>query len=267
MRFMPIFLIALGAVVFASCAKKPAGILGKEVSYGGGGALMKGYLAYNPDVNGKRPGILVVHEWWGQNDYARMRARMLADLGYVAFAVDMYGNDSVATNPTDAGRMAGESMRNLDTAKARFDAALDVLKQQPSVDPSRIAAIGYCYGGGVVLQMARLGDPLAGVVSFHGSLPSDFPAAPGEVKTKMLICNGADDPVNPPAKVAGLRKALDSLGIDYKFVDYPGAKHAFTNPASDSVGKLFSIPVAYNEAADKGSWAEMQTFFQRIFPK
>ncbi len=262
---LPMYLLVPALLLLQACAKKPVGIVGKEITYSGGGVQMKGYLAYDGDATEKRPGVLVVHEWWGQNDYARMRARMLAQLGYVAFAVDMYGNDRVADNPTDAGRLAGESMRSLDTARARFDAAEEVLKQSPQCDSARVGAIGYCYGGSVVLQMARLGDPLAGVVSFHGGLPAAYPAAAGEVKAKLLVCNGAADPFNPSATVASFKHALDSLGIDYKFIDYPDAKHAFTNPASDSVGKLFNIPIAYNEAADKGSWTEMEVFFKRIF--
>jgi len=260
-------LVALSAVLLASCAKKPVGIVGQEVTYSGGGVQMQGFLAYNGDVEGKRPGILLVHEWWGQNEYVRRRARMLADLGYVALAVDMFGGGKVADNPTEATSFSSEAIRSLDTARERFDAAYRLLRDQPECDSTKIAAIGYCFGGYVVLEMARLGDPLAGVVSFHGSLPPEFPAPAGQVKSKFLICNGAADPFNPPARVEAFKKALDSLGINYTFIDYPGAMHAFTNPDADSLGHLFHLPIAYNGAADSGSWAAMQDFFKKVIPQ
>ena len=212
-----VMLAALVAVGAASCAKKSVGIVGKEISYNGGGVQMKGYLAYDGDITGKRPGVLVVHEWWGLNDYARKRARMLAGLGYVALAVDMYGNGETATHPNDAGKFAGEVMQHMDTAKARFVAAEDVLKQQELCDSTRVAAIGYCFGGGIVMRMALLGFPLAGVASFHGDLPTDMNIPSGQATPRMLVCNGADDPFNPPAKVEAFKKSMQSGGVDVTF--------------------------------------------------
>ncbi len=262
-----LLLAVLGVFAFSSCAKKPVGIVTKEFTYNGGGVSMKGYLAYNGDLQGKQPGVLVVHEWWGQNEYPRERARMLAGLGYVALALDMYGDGKIANHPDNAGKFAMEVMQHMDTAKARFVAAYDLLKAQPECDSTRIAAIGYCFGGGVVLNMALLGLPLDGVVSFHGSLPTQPPPGEEPVKAKVLVCNGADDPFNPPATVDQFKKLMDSVHADYKVIDYPGAKHAFTNPAADSLGKLFNIPIAYNEAADKGSWSAMEEFLKGVFGK
>ena len=260
-----VLLLLFGVLVLSSCAKKPAGIVEKEFTYSGGGVSMKGYLAYDGDVQGTRPGVLVVPEWWGQTDYPRSRARMLARLGYVALAVDMYGDGMTADRPDIAGKLASEVMQNIDAAKGRFVAAYDLLKAQPQCDSSRVGAIGYCFGGGVVLNMAMLGLPLNGVVSFHGSLPGQPPPGSEPTKAKLLVCNGADDPFNPAPAVSRFKTLMDSLKVDYKFIDYPGAKHAFTNREADSLGKLFNLPIAYNESADKESWAAMQDFFKTIF--
>ena len=228
---------------------------------------LKGYLAYNDSIKGKRPGVLVVHEWWGNNDYSRMRADMLAKLGYVAFAVDMYGEGKVADTPADAGKLAGGVMSDMNGMKSRFLAALEQLRKNKAVDPTRIAAIGYCFGGGVALNMACAGADLKGVVSFHGSLAAVVPAKPGIVKAKILVCNGAADLFNPEAAVSKFRADLDSSKVKYKFINYPDALHAFTNPASTEVGKKFNIPIAYNEKADKKSWADMEEFFGMIFKR
>lgn len=261
-----VWLIAIGALVaLSSCAKKPVGVIGKEITYNGGGVSMKGYLAYDGDMKGKRPGVLVVHEWWGQTNYPRERARMLARLGYVALAVDMYGDGKVAERPDSAGKLATEVMQNLDNAKERFVAAYDLLKAQPECDPTKIGAIGYCFGGGVVLDMALLGVPLDGIVSFHGTLPQHAPVGTALGNSKFLICNGAADPFNPTPVVDQFKKLMDSLNANYQFIDYPNALHAFTNPASDSLGKLYNLPIAYNASADTESWQAMQEFFKRVF--
>jgi len=260
-------LSVIGMLVLTSCAKKPVGIVEKEVSYSAGGTVMKGYLVYNGDIEGQSPGLLVVHEWWGHNAYARKRARMLAELGYIALAVDMYGEGKTAAHPEDAGKFASAVMQNMETARARFTAAYDLLRQQPTCDTTQIAAIGYCFGGGVVLQMARLGLPLAGVVSFHGSLATQSPARAGQVKAKILVCNGAADQFTTAEQIETFKKEMDSAGVDYRFVSYPGAKHSFTNPDADSFAQKYNMPLAYNEAADKQSWADMQEFFKRILKK
>jgi len=244
-----------------------AGIVREEVTYSGDGVTLKGYLVYNDSIKEKRPGVLVVHEWWGNNDYSRMRADMLAELGYIAFAVDMYGDGKLADNPADAGKLAGGVMSNMNGMKSRFLAALEELKKNKAVDPTRIAAIGYCFGGGVALNMACAGADLQGVVSFHGSLSTVKPALPGMIKAKILVCNGATDLFNPDAAVNKFKADMDSSKADYKFINYPDAVHAFTNPASTEAGKKFNIPIAYNEKADKKSWADMVEFFGMIFKK
>ena len=250
---------------FALNSTASAAIQTKEIDYSSNGTTLKGYLAFDDAIEGKRPGILVVHEWWGLNDYARKRAEMLAGLGYTALAVDMYGNGKTAAHPEDAGKFSGEIRKNLPLATARFTAALEVLKQEPTVDPEKIAAIGYCFGGGVVLEMARAGIDLDGVVSFHGSLPTENPAKAGSVKAKVLVFNGADDPFNPPEVVDAFKKEMEAAGVDYTFINFPGAKHSFTNPDADKFGKEFNLPLEYNKEADEKSWQAMQDFFNVIF--
>ena len=257
-------LIAIGLMLVCATAVQAA-VKGQEVTYGAEGTTLKGYLAYDDAVKGKRPGVLVVHEWWGLNDYARKRARMLAELGYTALAVDMYGEGKTAGHPDDAGRFAGELRQNLPLAKARFLAALDFLRQQPTVDPEKIAAIGYCFGGGVVLEMARAGVDLDGVASFHGSLDTANPVTPGKVKAKVLVLNGADDPFVTPEQIAAFKQEMEAAGVDYRFVNYPGARHSFTNPEADAFGKKFNLPLAYDQEADRKSWQAMQDFFAGIF--
>ena len=185
--------IITAVLLLLACLSTQAAIVGEEVSYRAGDTLLKGYLAYDDAVQGKRPGILVVHEWWGHNAYARKRAEMLAGLGYTALAVDMYGDGKTAAHPEDAGKFSGAVRRNLPLMKARFDAARAFLNTQASVDPGKNAAIGYCFGGSVVLEMARVGEDLDGVVSFHGSLGGLSPVTE-KVKARILVLNGADDP-------------------------------------------------------------------------
>ena len=240
-------------------------IEGRAVEYSAQGVMMKGYLAYDANIQGKRPGVLVVHEWWGLNDYARMRARMLADLGYTALAVDMYGDGKQAMHPDDAGKFSSEVMKNFDAGKARFFAAMDFLKQQPTVDPTRIAAIGYCFGGGVVLNMARQGADLKGVASFHGSLTAIKPAQPGGIKVKILALNGADDKFITAQQIDSFKQEMTAAGADYKFISYPGAVHSFTSREADELGKKFNMPIAYNADADRKSWDELKNFLRTIF--
>ena len=243
----------------------PKGLQSEEVSYEADGITMKGYIAWNADVEGKRPGVIVVHEWWGHNEYARKRADMLAELGYTALAVDMYGDGKTADHPDDAGGFASAVMSNIDGAKARFMKALETLKGHPSVDPEKTAAIGYCFGGGIVLHMARFGADLDGVVSFHGSLGTQHPAETGKVTAKVLVCHGAADNFISPEQIEGFKKEMDDAGVDYEFIDYEGAKHAFTNPGADKLGEKFGIGLAYNEQADKESWEKMKIFSQDLF--
>ena len=247
-------------------AAKPR-IEGKTVTYSADGVVMKGYLAYDRNITGKRPGVLVVHEWWGLNDYARKRARMLGAMGYTALAVDMYGGGKQAMHPDDAGQFSSELMKNFDTAKSRFMAALDFLKQQKTVDPERIAAIGYCFGGGIVLNMARQGVDLKGVASFHGSLAVVKPEKPTPIKAAVRVYNGADDKFIPAEAIEALKKEMADQKVDFRFMNLPGAVHAFTNPEATETGKKFNMPIAYNEAADKTSWADLKVFLAEIFKK
>lgn len=249
-----------------ACATTPQiELQSQEVQYRSGDTVLKGYLAYDDGIQGRRPGILVVHEWWGHNAYARKRAQMLAELGYTALAVDMYGEGKQATHPGDAGKFASEVKKNLPLAKARFLAAMELLQQHPTVDPTRIAAIGYCFGGGIVLEMARAGLNLDGVVSFHGSLGTANPAVSGVVKAKVLVFNGADDPFVKPEHITGFKQEMKAADVSYRFINYPGVKHSFTNPDADSFGKRFSLPLAYDREADMQSWQTMQEFFDELF--
>jgi dienelactone hydrolase len=260
-------LLALPLLVGGCSQERSPVIEGKEVTYEFGGTVMKGYLASDASVKGRRPGVLVVHEWWGHNEYARQRARMLAGLGYTALAVDMFGGGKQAVHPGDAQRFVMETLRNLDTAKSRFMAAYTLLAEQESVDPERIGAIGYCFGGGVVLAMAREGVDLKGVVSFHGSLGTPSPAEPGKVRGRILVCNGAADPFVTAEQIEQFKKEMLNAGVDVKFVNYPGAQHAFTNPGADTLGKEFGLPLAYNREADENSWREMKEFFRQVFAR
>jgi dienelactone hydrolase len=242
-----------------------AAIVGKQVQYKADGLTMKGYVAYDDAIKAKRPGVLVVHEWWGLNDYARKRANMLAQDGYVALAVDMYGDGRTADHPKDAGAFAGAVGKDPAAALARFKAAMATLEQQPQTDKKNIAAIGYCFGGGQVLNMARAGLPLKGVVSFHGSLGTEHPAKPGQIKTKVRVFTGAADPMAPADVAAAFEKEMQEAQADYKLVSYPGAMHAFTNPDADKLGKQFDLPLKYDAAADRDSWTQTLAFFKEIF--
>jgi len=192
---------------------------------------------------------------------------MLAELGYTALAVDMYGNGKQANHPDDAGKFAAAVRNNMPEAEARFRAAMDLLRGHKTVDARHIAAIGYCFGGGIVLEMARRGLDLDGVVSFHGSLGTANPAKKGMVKARVLVLNGADDPFTKPEQIKAFKQEMEQAGVDYRFINYPGAKHAFTNPDATELGKRFGLPLAYNAEADKNSWAEMQRFLKDVFSR
>jgi dienelactone hydrolase len=242
-----------------------ASVQGREVVYEENGTTLKGYIAYDDAIKGKRPGVLVVHEWWGQNEYARKRVRMLAELGYTAMAVDMYGNGKVVDNPDDAGKLAAGVYKDMPTAKARFEAAMRLLRKQKTVDAGEIAAFGYCFGGGIVLNMARMGEDLKGVASFHGGLGTATPAQPGMVKARIISFSGDADPTIGPDKVAAFKQEMEHAGANFRVVTYPGAKHAFTNPDADVMGKKFNLPIAYDAKADKDSWEQAKVFLHEVF--
>jgi dienelactone hydrolase len=259
---LSVFTLVLGVIAIANAEPK---IQGKTVEYSAQGVVMKGYFAHDENVKGKRPGVLVVPEWWGLNDYARRRARMLAELGYTALAVDMYGEGKVVATPDEAGKLSSQTMKDFDVAKARFMAAVDFLKGQPTVDPNRVAAIGYCFGGGVVLNMARQGVDLKGVVSFHGSLTAVKPAQPGSVRARILVLNGGADKFITPEQIEAFKQEMKAAGADFRFISYPGALHSFTNPDATESGKKFNMAVAYHPRVDKESWSEMKKFLATIY--
>lgn len=242
-----------------------AAVQGREVNYRANGTALRGYLAWDDAVRGRRPAVLVVHEWWGHNAYARKRADMLAGLGYTALAVDMYGDGKQASHPDEAGKFAAEVSRNMPLAKARFEAGMRLLRKQRTVDAGRIAAIGYCFGGAVVLNMARIGADLKGVASFHGSLGTDHPAQPGKIRARIISFTGEDDPMIPADTVAAFRKEMQGAGADFRVVTYPGVKHSFTNPDADELGRRFNLPLVYDAAADQDSWQQATVFLREVF--
>ncbi|NNG12627.1 MAG: dienelactone hydrolase family protein [Halobacteria archaeon] len=258
-RAIPIVLLMLFSL------PSQGSLVGEEVSYQAGDTTLKGYIAYDAAVEGRRPGILVVHEWWGHNDYARKRAERLAALGYTALAVDMYGEGKTADHPDDAGKFAGAIRQNLPLMQSRFEAAREFLTRHPTVDPESNAAIGYCFGGGVVLEMARQGLDLDAVVSFHGSLGGGTRAEAGKVKARILVANGADDPFVSAEQISAFKAEMDAAGADYTFINYPGARHSFTNPDADRFGESFDLPLAYDAAADADSWRAMLELFAATF--
>jgi dienelactone hydrolase len=240
-------------------------IVTRTVEYTVAGVPMRSYLAYDESKKEKRPGVLVVPEWWGLNDYAKRRARMIAELGYAALAVDMYGDGKVVTEPQEAAGLSGDIGKSPETGRARFIAAMEFLKREPTVDPARIAAIGYCFGGTVVLNMAAQGVDLAGVVSFHGGLGGVKTGQPGPVRAKVLVLHGADDKMVTQEQIDNFNKGMKTAGAQVTLISYPGALHSFTNPEATELGKKFNMPIAYNADADKKSWEEMTRFLKTVF--
>lgn len=236
----------------------------REVEYRQGDTVLQGLVAWDDDWADKRPGVLVVHEWWGLNEYARRQARRLAEAGYVGFALDMFGNGRHTDHPQDAQAFASAVLKNPEVLQARFDAALAALKQDPHVDPDRIAAIGYCFGGTVVLRMARTGADLAAVVSFHGGVANTRPDHPVPIKARVLVLAGGADPIAPPAQVEAFRHEMEEAGADIEVVSYPGAKHSFTNP---DAGQYGVDALAYDSAAAAQSWRAMLALFNEVWPR
>ncbi len=239
-------------------------IIGEEVAYSTDSTTMNGYFAFDKNAEGKRPGVLVIHEWWGHNEYTRQRAEMLAELGYVALAVDMYGDGKVADHPEDAQKFMMSVMSNIDEGEARFEKALELLKTRENVDPDKIGVIGYCFGGSVALTMANSGADIDAVAAFHSGI--QLPIMPQEgIKAKILVCNGAADPFITEESVVNFKTQMDSVGADYQYIAYEGAKHAFTNKGADSLGAKFGMPLAYDANADEESWEEMKRLFEIVF--
>jgi dienelactone hydrolase len=244
-----------------------AAIQTREVSYKAGDTTLKGFVAWDDAIKGKRPGVIVAHEFWGLNDYARERAKKIAQLGYTALALDMYGDGKSFTHPKEAGEMFNTVMSNADLTKARFTAAYDALKQQPTVDAGHIGAIGYCMGGAVVLAAARAGIDLDIVGSFHGALATKTRAKKGDIKAKVLVFNGEADSFVPADQVAALKQEMKDADVDFTYVGYPGVKHSFTNPNADKVAKEFGMDIAYDAKADADSWSKLQPALKAAFAK
>ncbi len=263
---LSLLLVLLMGLGFSALAHHPAvpNIVSEPVTYNAGGVQLKGYLVYDAANSARRPAVIVVPEWWGLNDYARRRAEMLAGLGYVAFAADYYGDGRQANDPKAAQELATPFYQDPELGMGRMQAAITYLKVNPYVDTARVAAIGYCFGGSMVLNAAKSGMPLSGVVSFHGGLAT-VPARQGSVRGKILVCHGGADKFVSDAEVKAFRKNLDTLHVPYQFVSYPGATHAFSNPDATANGKLFNLPIAYDKNADVSSWAEMKKFLTDIF--
>ncbi len=276
MKNMKLTLMVIPAVLMmAACSNKPAvsdetagkvSIKEETLTYSGDSVNMNGFIAYDESSEARRPVVLVVHEWWGQNDYSKKRARELAALGYLAFAVDMYGEGKTADDPEGAGKLAMPFYMDPVMAQRRFDAALSSAMSHKLADTTQVAAIGYCFGGSMVLNMARLGENLSGVVSFHGNLIG-VPPSKDKLKTPVLVCHGEADQFVNAAEVATFKRQMDSVGAVYTYKSYPNATHAFTNPNATEKGKKFNIPIAYNAEADTASWNDMKTFFGTIFKK
>lgn len=272
---LPVSLL-FGLTLWSSCtsesteqqAEQPqVRLVEQEVQYTADSVTMNGYLVYDSAATGQRPGVLVVHEWWGHNDHARKAARKLAEAGFAALALDMYGDGKQAAHPEDAGAFAMAVMSDPAGVEARFGAGLEYLINNAPVNPEHLGAIGYCFGGGVVLNMARAGMPLDAVVSLHGSLQGGLTAEPGKVKARMLVLNGESDPFVPAESRAAFRTEMDSAGVDYQVINYPGVVHGFTNPAATDLGTKFGLPLAYNAQADSLSWQETIRFLNESFAR
>ncbi len=256
----------MGAGLALMLGAGQAAIKEEPVSYSAGGTTMKGVVVYDDaGTQAKRPGVVVIHEWWGITDHVRGEARKLAGQGYTAFVADMYGDGKTADNPKDAGALSGSVRKDPSVMTSRFNAAMQALKQHPTVDGSRVAAIGFCFGGSVVLDMARSGADLAGVAAFHAGLPPAGPEAQaGKVRAKVLVLNGAADPFIKPETVDAFKKEMDAAKVDYRYVSYPDAVHAFTNPDATAKGKQFNLPLAYDAEADRKAKAEAAKFLAGV---
>ena len=268
-----IFLKILATIIAMSYISSPANsmtlsqsITEEVVTYMSDGVTLKGIITYDKNLKGKRPAVIVVHEWWGLTDYAKMRAHKLAELGYIAMAADMFGDGRTAADPNEAQALAMPFYQDPGLAKSRMDAAIKKIKEFSQTDPNNIAAIGYCFGGFIVLNSAKLGADLKGVVSFHGGL-TGVPLKKELLKAAILVCHGGSDNFVPLEDYNSLKNKLDSIGADNTFKIYPGATHAFTNPDATENGKKFNMPIEYNEKADNDSWNDMKVFLTKIFKK
>lgn len=262
-RILPLLTLLLAA----AGSVHGADLRTETVTYAAGDTMLQGYIAHDASIEGERPGVLIVHEWWGLNEHARESARKLAEAGFTALAVDMYGDGRVADHPDEAGAMFREVRGSLARMQQRFSAAENLLRAHPTVDPARLAAIGYCFGGTVVLEMARQGVDLAAVASFHGALATDNPAEPGQVRAAVLVLHGEADRLVPEEDLTAFREEMETAGADYRIVTYPGAMHSFTNPDADRNAERFGLPLGYDAEADRESWSELMAVLDTVFKR
>lgn len=277
-KSVQLFAVLSAAVCLASCGNgnAPAGenkadstlpvatIIEDTVSIQADSVVLKSLVAYSSDTSVKKPIVLIVPEWWGLEGYVKGRAKQLAEMGYLAIGIDMYGNGKLGETPQAAGALATPFYKNPQLWLTRVQAALAKAKTYPQADTTKTAAIGYCFGGAAVLNCAKLGLPVNGVVSFHGNLAGVTPVK-GQTKAQILVCHGAADSFVPAAEVATFKKQMDSTGTAYTFKEYADATHAFTNPNATEKGKKFNLPITYNGAADTASWNDMKVFFDKLF--
>jgi len=252
----------LAGMMFGVSSSASGAIQKEAIDYQYDGVTFKGLLVFDDSVTGPRPGVLVVHEWWGLNEYAKGRAEALAKLGYTAFACDMYGNGQVTDHPKDAGAMASDVRKNVTVWQGRAKAALNVLQKHPTVKPDQLAAIGYCFGGSTALQLAYSGAPLKAVVTFHAALPTPSAEQARAIQPKILINHGADDFFIPAKSIEDFKTALETAKKPFEFLSFPGAVHSFTVAGAE---KLNIKGMAYQEAADAQSWAAMRKLFSEVF--
>ena len=268
MKFLQTILLVTGILISAVCSAPavPIDVQQKIIEYKDGDTVLAGVLVFNAAAKApvKLPGVIVVPDWMGVGPFVIERAAKLVELGYIAFVADIYGKNVRPTNPQEAGAQAGKYKKDRPLLRSRVNAALTVLRDQPSCDAGRLAAIGYCFGGTTVLELARSGAPVAGVVSFHGGLDSPTPADAKNIHGKVLALHGADDPLVPPAEVAGFQEEMRAASVNWQFTAYGGAVHAFTNPRA---GNDPSKGAAYNEQADRRSWQAMTEFLRELFPQ
>ncbi|WP_346837357.1 dienelactone hydrolase family protein [Microbulbifer sp. SAOS-129_SWC] len=237
----------------------------ESVDYTVNGEAFTGYIAYDDSSSEKRPGVLLIHEWWGHSDFVREQADMLAAEGYTAFALDLFGSGKSANNPTDATELMNNALNTPGAIEARFRAALELLQQHETVDSQKIAAQGYCFGGAVALNMARLGIDLKGAISYHGTLQSDIQVKPGSIKAELQVYTGGADDMVPTEQVTGFVGEMQKAGVKFELTSYPGVKHGFTNPAATGKGEKFGIPLAYNADTAADAWKGTVAFYRRIF--
>lgn len=236
-----------------------------RIDYRVGDNIHQAQLVYDDSVSTPRPGVIIVHEWWGVNDYIVERAHQLAELGYVALAIDMYGNGRIADNPDEAGGLMNTVLDNMEAGTAALRAGHELLLEQNSVDAKKTAAIGYCFGGAMVLHMARIGMPLSAVASFHGALGSFHTAQPGSIGARILVCHGEADSMVTMDDLAGFRTEMDTAQANYEVKTYADAKHGFSSREADVNGSKYGIDVGYNAAADAASWEAMKSLFEEVF--